>query len=95
MQIKDLSVKAERLDEVRGGINDVNTAVVGSTIYANQQVNVGGYGSVQTGSPTLTRQAIDGSTYATINTDVSESFSWSNSFTATGSSFLSGYGYWA
>ena len=104
MQIKDLSVKAERLDEVRGGIysggstggstgGDVNTAVAGSNIAANQQVNVGGFGSVQTNSPTYTTQQIDGSVHATIATDVSESFSLSNMFTANGSSFFSG-GYW-
>ena len=93
MQIKDLSVKAERLDEVRGGINDVNTAVVGSTIYANQQVNVGGFGSVQTDSPTLTDQTIIGTTVADINTTVSESYSSSNVFEANGSSFYSSWGY--
>ena len=93
MQIKDLSVKAERLDEVRGGINEVNTVVAGSRIYASQNVNVGGYGSVQTGSPTFTTQQIDGSTDAHINTNVSETYSLSNRFEANGSSFFSGF-YW-
>ena len=58
MQIKDLSVKAERLDDVRGGLN-INTVASGSFIYADQDVTVGGPGSVHQSSPVTSNQQVD------------------------------------
>lgn len=90
MQIKDLSVKAERLEDVRGGL-DINTAVVGSSVYAYQGVAVGGPGSVQQGSPTNTNQQIDASTNANININAMESWTSNYEFNSNASSFFSGW----
>jgi len=90
MQIKDLSVAAVRLDDVRGG-QYINTSVSGSTVFAGQSVNVGGTASVLNNSPVSTNQQIDASTHASIGIDASESYRYSSMFSANGSSFFSGW----
>ena len=92
MQIKDLSVKAERLDEVRGGL-DIRTAVVGSRIDAYQGVNVGGNGSVHQGSPVNTNQQIDASTNADIAINATDTTSYSSMFSSNASTFFSGWSF--
>ena len=89
MQIKDLSVAAVRLDDVRGG-QFINTSVSGSTVFAGQSVNVGGTGSVLNNSPVSTNQQIDASTHADIGIHARQSESYRSLFSANGSSFFSG-----
>jgi len=92
MQIKDLSVAAVRLDDVRGG-QRINTSVYGSTVFADQSVNVGGTASVLNDSPVFTNQQIDASTHADIGIQARQSESYRSLFEANGSSFFSGWGW--
>ena len=85
MQIKDLSVKAERLDTVRGGIGNIDVNIYDATVYAEQNSEIGGGGHSQTSltkSPVDVFQGITANTKVDFSMPVTETRTRSRSFLA-------------